>query len=255
MLDAVAGTDDDLSSVGLGVSSTFDCWCIFFKLPLDGLPCGLISESNTCLGLLLCGGLEAEMTAGLDIGFDDTDETVVVAAVVCDLASSFFTTDGLFETFGMFFVLISSSFVIAVAIGFKSSPFFSALPGELFFFSRSGSSKFNARTVDDGFNRSFPASVSDSLVFRTIGAFLLPPSLVLFAIAVVDVVDTVETVGEATTATAVASADCLLLPLAPVDLWLISTMYIRCFAGLLTSKVSSSLFVMIRESGVHSDAI
>lgn len=196
------------------------------------------------------------MTAGLDIGFDDTDETVVVAAVECDLASSFFTTDGLFETFGMFFVLISSSFVVAMAKGFTSSSFFSVLPGEVCFFASSGPSKFNARTVDDGFNRSFPTRVSVSLVFRTIGALLLPPSPVLFAMAVADVVDTVETVGEATTtAAAVASADCLLLPLAPVDLWFISTMYVRCFAGLLTSKVSSSSFVMIRESGVHSDAI
>lgn len=77
--------------------------------------------------------------------------------------------------------------------------------------------------------------------------------------AVVDVVDTVATVDEATAVAAAAAvavtADCLLLPLAPVDLWLISTTDIRCFAGLLTSEAGLSSFVMIRESGVHSDAI
>lgn len=41
------GTDDDLSKVGLGGSSALTalCWCIFFKLPLDGLPCGLLTTS------------------------------------------------------------------------------------------------------------------------------------------------------------------------------------------------------------------
>lgn len=36
-----AGTDDDLSSVGFVVGSSgliALCWCIFFRLPFEGLP-------------------------------------------------------------------------------------------------------------------------------------------------------------------------------------------------------------------------
>lgn len=120
----MAGTDDDFRRVGFGVSSGFTvaCWCIFFKLPLDGLPDGLSSASWSCLGLLLCGGLDADTTAGLDIGFVDIDDTVVVAADGSVLISSFFTVDGLAETLGMLLVLMSPSFG-AVAEDFKSSFF------------------------------------------------------------------------------------------------------------------------------------
>lgn len=51
------GTDDDLSNVGLGGSSVLTalCWCIFFRLPREGLPCGLLASDSraVCLGLLL----------------------------------------------------------------------------------------------------------------------------------------------------------------------------------------------------------
>lgn len=89
---------------------------------MDGLPDGLSSASSTCFGLLLCGGLDAETTAGLDIGLVDIDDTVVVAAGACVLTSSFFTVDGLVEMFGMFLVLMSISFG-AVAKDFTSSFF------------------------------------------------------------------------------------------------------------------------------------
>lgn len=136
---------------------------------MDGLPDGLSSASCICFGLLLCGGLDAETTAGLDIGLADIDDTVVVAAGACVLISSFLTVDGLVEMFGMFLVLMSISFG-AIAGGFTSSfftlesSFFSTLPGATFLPS-SGSSKFNDRTVDDGFDRSLPARVSISAHF------------------------------------------------------------------------------------------
>lgn len=57
--DPGPGTDDDLSKAGLGGSSALTalCWCIFFRLPREGLPCGLLSSepssADCCFGLLL----------------------------------------------------------------------------------------------------------------------------------------------------------------------------------------------------------
>lgn len=54
------GTEDDLRRAGLGGSSAFTalCWCIFFKLPFEGLPWAFpasesMAAAAACFGLLL----------------------------------------------------------------------------------------------------------------------------------------------------------------------------------------------------------
>lgn len=74
------------------------------------------------MGLLLWGGFDADTTAGLEIGFEAAS---AAGSFFASLAGEVFTLDSSF-TFG----------------------------GLTFFFSSSGSSKFNDRTVDDDRHRS-----------------------------------------------------------------------------------------------------
>lgn len=100
------------------------------------------------MGLLLWGGFDADTTAGLEIGFEATGAAVSFFA---SFAGEVFTLDSSF-TFG----------------------------GLTFFFSNSGSSKFNDRTVDDDRHRSlFWDSCSTGFA-------------VTLALAIVDVVLVVE---------------------------------------------------------------
>lgn len=160
------GTDDDLSSAGLGGSSALTalCWCIFFRLPREGLPCGLLTSDSRadCLGLLLWGGFEADTTAGLDIGFEEG----------CGGATtSFFTAVGFADDSftGEVFPLGSSFTRGGLTVVFLSS---------------SGSSKFNARTVDDDRHRSL---LVDSC--STGFAVTLAPTVVLAIVVAVVVVE------------------------------------------------------------------
>lgn len=176
---AGTGTDDDLSSVGFVVGSSgliALCWCIFFRLPFDGLPWGtlLISESIAgavaCFGLLLWGGFEAVTTAGLEIGFEEEDNG----------ATSF----------------LAASFVVVVAatgvglLGSFAGEIFSFRAGLTGFLSSSGSSKFSDRTVDEDRQRSlledscsttgFVAVVVVTLALAIVGAVAAAVVAVVF---------------------------------------------------------------------------
>lgn len=175
---AGAGTDDDLSSVGFIVGSSgliALCWCIFFRLPFDGLPWGtlLISESIAgavaCFGLLLWGGFEAVTTAGLEIGFEEDNG-----------AASF----------------LAAGFVVVVAatgvglLGSFAGEVFSFRAGLTGFLSSSGSSKFSDRTVDEDRQRSlledscsttgFVAVVVVTLALAIVGAVAAAVVAVVF---------------------------------------------------------------------------
>lgn len=167
-----AGTDDDLSSVGFVVGSSgliALCWCIFFRLPFDGLPWGtlLISESIAgavaCFGLLLWGGFEAVTTAGLEIGFEEEDNG----------ATSF----------------LAAGFVVVVAatgvglLGSFAGEVFSFRAGLTGFLSSSGSSKFSDRTVDEDRQRSL---LEDSC--STTGFVVVVVVVVTLALAIVGAV-------------------------------------------------------------------
>lgn len=163
-----SGTDDDLSKAGLGGSSALTalCWCIFFRLPREGLPCGLLTSDSraVCLGLLLCGGFEAETTAGLEIGFEE-------GCGGATATTSFFTAVGFADDSftGEVFPLGSSLTRGGLTVVFLSS---------------SGSSKFNARTVDDDRHRSL---LVDSC--STGFAVTLAPTVVLAIVVAVVVVE------------------------------------------------------------------
>lgn len=173
-----AGTDDDLSSVGFVVGSSgliALCWCIFFRLPFDGLPWGtlLISESIAgavaCFGLLLWGGFEAVTTAGLEIGFKE------------DKGAASFLAAG--------FVGVDAAIGVGL-LGSFAGEVFSFRAGLTGFLSSSGSSKFSDRTVDEDRQRSlledscsttgFVAVVVVTLALAIVGAVAAAVVAVVF---------------------------------------------------------------------------